>query len=144
MIYRFTFVLLLSSVKIYILYISLIQKNLIQFYRYSNSQSTYGYCNDFAYRAPDCCQQWKHKLICFDLVYTIRPRLIHLLIINLKKNLILSLAMVYIHFPSTLTEEELMLQAKYQKLKKKVHSISRISHPKHPIDPTLPSSTTPT
>lgn len=28
--------------------------------------------------------------------------------------------MVYIHFPSNLTEEELMLQAKYQKLKKKV------------------------
>lgn len=28
--------------------------------------------------------------------------------------------MVYIHFPSHLTEEELMLQAKYQKLKKKV------------------------
>lgn len=32
--------------------------------------------------------------------------------------------MVYIHFPSNLTEEELMLQAKYQKLKKKVLSIS--------------------
>lgn len=30
------------------------------------------------------------------------------------------LKMVYIHFPSNLTEEELMLQAKYQKLKKKV------------------------
>jgi len=28
--------------------------------------------------------------------------------------------MVYLHFPSNLTEEELMLQAKYQKLKKKV------------------------
>ena len=28
--------------------------------------------------------------------------------------------MVYIHFPSNLTEEELMLQTKYQKLKKKV------------------------
>lgn len=28
--------------------------------------------------------------------------------------------MVYIHFPNNLTEEELMLQAKYQKLKKKV------------------------
>jgi len=28
--------------------------------------------------------------------------------------------MVYIHFPSNLTEEEQMLQAKYQKLKKKV------------------------
>lgn len=28
--------------------------------------------------------------------------------------------MVYLHFPSNLTEEELMLQTKYQKLKKKV------------------------
>lgn len=28
--------------------------------------------------------------------------------------------MVYIHFPANFTEEELMLQAKYQKLKKKV------------------------
>lgn len=28
--------------------------------------------------------------------------------------------MVYIHFPQNLTEEELMLQNKYQKLKKKV------------------------
>lgn len=28
--------------------------------------------------------------------------------------------MVYIHFPNNLTEEEQMLQAKYQKLKKKV------------------------
>lgn len=28
--------------------------------------------------------------------------------------------MVYIHFPANPTEEELMLQAKYQKLKKKV------------------------
>lgn len=32
--------------------------------------------------------------------------------------------MVYIHFPSNLTEEELMLQAKYQKLKKKVNLIA--------------------
>lgn len=32
----------------------------------------------------------------------------------------LKIKMVYIHFPSNLTEEELMLQAKYQKLKKKV------------------------
>lgn len=31
--------------------------------------------------------------------------------------------MVYIHFPSNLTEEELMLQAKYQKLKKKVQHL---------------------
>lgn len=28
--------------------------------------------------------------------------------------------MVYLHFPSNLTEEELMLQAKYNKLKRKV------------------------
>ena len=32
--------------------------------------------------------------------------------------------MVYIHFPSNLTEEEHMLQAKYQKLKKKVILLS--------------------
>lgn len=32
--------------------------------------------------------------------------------------------MVYIHFPSNLTEEELMLQAKYQKLKKKVSIVN--------------------
>lgn len=31
--------------------------------------------------------------------------------------------MVYLHFPSNLTEEELMLQAKYNKLKRKVSSI---------------------
>lgn len=30
--------------------------------------------------------------------------------------------MVYLHFPSNLTEEELMLQAKYNKLKRKVHN----------------------
>lgn len=30
--------------------------------------------------------------------------------------------MVYIHFPNNLTEEEQMLQAKYQKLKKKVNN----------------------
>ena len=29
--------------------------------------------------------------------------------------------MVYLHFPQNLTEEEIMLQAKYQKLKKKVY-----------------------
>lgn len=33
--------------------------------------------------------------------------------------------MVYIHFPSNLTEEEIMLQAKYQKLKKKVNLIEK-------------------
>ena len=31
--------------------------------------------------------------------------------------------MVYLHFPTNLTEEELMLQTKYAKLKKKVSSI---------------------
>jgi hypothetical protein len=36
--------------------------------------------------------------------------------------------MVYIHFPSNLTEEELMLQAKYQKLKKKVYFSEQIFH----------------
>lgn len=42
--------------------------------------------------------------------------------------------MVYIHFPSNLTEEEHMLQAKYQKLKKKVinrtykHMYSKITN----------------
>lgn len=30
--------------------------------------------------------------------------------------------MVYLHFPSNLTEEELMLQAKYNKLKRKVYN----------------------
>lgn len=30
--------------------------------------------------------------------------------------------MVYLHFPSNLTEEELMLQAKYNKLKRKVYT----------------------
>lgn len=34
--------------------------------------------------------------------------------------------MVYLHFPSNLTEEELMLQAKYQKLKKKVVMIETL------------------
>jgi len=36
--------------------------------------------------------------------------------------------MVYLHFPTNLTEEELMLQAKYQKLRKKVSSWSYIDH----------------
>lgn len=30
--------------------------------------------------------------------------------------------MVYLHFPSNLTEEEMMLQTKYQKLKRKVNT----------------------
>jgi negative elongation factor E len=31
--------------------------------------------------------------------------------------------MVYLHFPTNLTEEELMLQTKYTKLKKKVSNL---------------------
>ncbi|XP_055611438.1 negative elongation factor E [Uranotaenia lowii] len=38
--------------------------------------------------------------------------------------------MVYIHFPSNLTEEELMLQAKYGKLKKKKKALQALKAPK--------------
>uniref|UniRef100_A0AAG5D7P8 Negative elongation factor E n=1 Tax=Anopheles atroparvus TaxID=41427 RepID=A0AAG5D7P8_ANOAO len=38
--------------------------------------------------------------------------------------------MVYIHFPSNLTEEELMLQAKYAKLKKKKKALQALKAPK--------------
>lgn len=38
--------------------------------------------------------------------------------------------MVYLHFPSNLTEEELMLQAKYQKLKKKKKALQTLKAPK--------------
>ncbi|XP_014088811.1 negative elongation factor E [Bactrocera oleae] len=38
--------------------------------------------------------------------------------------------MVYIHFPTTLTEEEHMLQAKYQKLKKKKKALQALKAPK--------------
>nr|CAG4647465.1 EOG090X0F8Z [Megafenestra aurita]SVE92702.1 EOG090X0F8Z [Megafenestra aurita] len=38
--------------------------------------------------------------------------------------------MVYLHFPSNLTEEELMLQAKYQKLKKKKKALQALKAPK--------------
>jgi negative elongation factor E len=38
--------------------------------------------------------------------------------------------MVYIHFPANFTEEELMLQAKYQKLKKKKKSSASFKGPK--------------
>jgi negative elongation factor E len=34
--------------------------------------------------------------------------------------------MVYLHFPTNLTEEELMLQAKYAKLKKKVSMLNTL------------------
>uniref|UniRef100_A0A1A9WIA1 Negative elongation factor E n=1 Tax=Glossina brevipalpis TaxID=37001 RepID=A0A1A9WIA1_9MUSC len=46
--------------------------------------------------------------------------------------------MVYIHFPSNLTEEEHMLQAKYQKLKKKKKALQLMKAPKQePEKPTL-------
>lgn len=38
--------------------------------------------------------------------------------------------MVYLHFPSNLTEEELMLQAKYTKLKKKKKALQSLKAPK--------------
>ncbi|EFX68534.1 hypothetical protein DAPPUDRAFT_301427 [Daphnia pulex] len=38
--------------------------------------------------------------------------------------------MVYLHFPSNLTEEELMLQTKYQKLKKKKKALQALKAPK--------------
>ncbi|XP_044727122.1 negative elongation factor E [Chrysoperla carnea] len=47
--------------------------------------------------------------------------------------------MVYIHFPSNLTEEELMLQAKYQKLKKKRKAVQDLKAPKpEPEKPIIP------
>ncbi|XP_026468843.1 negative elongation factor E [Ctenocephalides felis] len=46
---------------------------------------------------------------------------------------------VYIHFPSNLTEEEHMLQAKYQKLKKKKKALQALKAPKpEPEKPVLP------
>nr|CAG4644366.1 EOG090X0F8Z [Lepidurus arcticus] len=44
--------------------------------------------------------------------------------------------MVYIHFPSSLTEEELMLQAKYQKLKKKKKALQAMKAPKPEVEKT--------
>uniref|UniRef100_A0A6B2EEW7 Negative elongation factor E n=1 Tax=Phlebotomus kandelakii TaxID=1109342 RepID=A0A6B2EEW7_9DIPT len=47
--------------------------------------------------------------------------------------------MVYIHFPSNLTEEELMLQTKYQKLKKKKKALHALKTPKQePEKPLIP------
>ncbi|GAB0099827.1 Negative elongation factor E [Sergentomyia squamirostris] len=47
--------------------------------------------------------------------------------------------MVYIHFPSNLTEEELMLQAKYLKLKKKKKALQALKAPKQePEKPLIP------
>lgn len=51
--------------------------------------------------------------------------------------------MVYLHFPSNLTEEELMLQAKYQKLKKKKKALQALKAPKQePEKPILPKRPT--
>ncbi|CAH1171279.1 unnamed protein product [Phaedon cochleariae] len=47
--------------------------------------------------------------------------------------------MVYIHFPANFTEEELMLQTKYQKLKKKKKAIQALRAPKpEPEKPIIP------
>lgn len=47
--------------------------------------------------------------------------------------------MVYIHFPANSTEEELMLQAKYQKLKKKKKALQALKAPKpEPEKPVIP------
>ncbi|XP_014369903.2 negative elongation factor E [Papilio machaon] len=51
--------------------------------------------------------------------------------------------MVYLHFTSNLTEEELMLQAKYQKLKKKKKALQALKAPKQePEKPILPKRPT--
>ncbi|XP_049869247.1 negative elongation factor E [Pectinophora gossypiella] len=51
--------------------------------------------------------------------------------------------MVYLHFPSNLTEEELMLQTKYQKLKKKKKALQALKAPKQePEKPILPKRPT--
>ncbi|KAG7311436.1 hypothetical protein JYU34_002480 [Plutella xylostella] len=51
--------------------------------------------------------------------------------------------MVYLHFPVNLTEEELMLQAKYQKLKKKKKALQALKAPKQePEKPVLPKRPT--
>nr|XP_021183991.2 negative elongation factor E [Helicoverpa armigera] len=51
--------------------------------------------------------------------------------------------MVFLHFPSNLTEEELMLQAKYQKLKKKKKALQALKAPKQePEKPILPKRPT--
>ncbi|CAH1961909.1 unnamed protein product [Acanthoscelides obtectus] len=47
--------------------------------------------------------------------------------------------MVYIHFPANFTEEELMLQSKYQKLKKKKKALQALKAPKpEPEKPIIP------
>ncbi|KAF4532125.1 hypothetical protein B566_EDAN004131 [Ephemera danica] len=43
---------------------------------------------------------------------------------------LLSFTMVYLHFPTNLTEEELMLQAKYQKLRKKKKALQALKAPR--------------
>ncbi|XP_076649491.1 negative elongation factor E isoform X2 [Halictus rubicundus] len=42
--------------------------------------------------------------------------------------------MVYLHFPSNLTEEELMLQAKYNKLKRKKKALQDLKAPKQEVE----------
>lgn len=42
--------------------------------------------------------------------------------------------MVYLHFPSNLTEEELMLQAKYNKLKRKKKALQDLKSPKQEVE----------
>ncbi|KAL7637942.1 UNVERIFIED_CONTAM: hypothetical protein RMT77_011555 [Armadillidium vulgare] len=46
--------------------------------------------------------------------------------------------MVYLHFPSNLTEEEQMLQAKYQKLRKKKKALQALKAPKQEPEPLVP------
>ncbi|KAJ1523504.1 hypothetical protein ONE63_001356 [Megalurothrips usitatus] len=52
--------------------------------------------------------------------------------------------MVYLHFPSNLTEEELMLQTKYQKLKKKKKALQAWKAPKPEPERTIPTQKRPT
>ncbi|XP_068230003.1 negative elongation factor E isoform X2 [Palaemon carinicauda] len=46
--------------------------------------------------------------------------------------------MVYLHFPSNLTEEEQMLQAKYQKLRRKKKALQALKAPKQEPEPLVP------
>ncbi|KAK3913634.1 Negative elongation factor E [Frankliniella fusca] len=52
--------------------------------------------------------------------------------------------MVYLHFPTNLTEEELMLQTKYQKLKKKKKALQAWKAPKPEPERTTPTQKRPT
>ncbi|XP_037789356.1 LOW QUALITY PROTEIN: negative elongation factor E-like [Penaeus monodon] len=46
--------------------------------------------------------------------------------------------MVYLHFPSNMTEEEQMLQAKYQKLRRKKKALQALKAPKQEPEPLVP------